>query len=204
MKTGTKCQLLKKVSSVEAAKKMCMTSSDREILYKFNNEKNLCGRFLPSQLNRDISTPKEKSTLWMAAATGVLTLLGVGDNEIQAQNQPATEIREDHPDILGKMIQSPAGNVISGTVTDATGPIPGANLVVKGTNIGTQTDIDGKFSIQCVSGQVLVVSYVGMKDVEVQVAKKASYNIVMRESVALQGEIVVGEPLVRKKSRNSK
>ena len=37
---------------------------------------------------------------------------------------------------------------ITGVVSDATGTLPGANVVVRGTNKGVQTDIDGKYSIQ--------------------------------------------------------
>ncbi|MBC7524788.1 MAG: carboxypeptidase-like regulatory domain-containing protein, partial [Flavobacterium sp.] len=47
---------------------------------------------------------------------------------------------------------------VSGVVSDATGPIPGANVVVKGTKRGTQTDVDGKYSIKAKQGETLVYS----------------------------------------------
>lgn len=53
---------------------------------------------------------------------------------------------------------------VSGTVTDASGPIPGVNVVVKGKKTGIQTDIDGKFAITAKTGDVLVFSFVGMED----------------------------------------
>jgi iron complex outermembrane receptor protein len=57
---------------------------------------------------------------------------------------------------------SMAQQVITGTVTDADGvPLPGATIVVQGTNEGTTTDFDGNYSIAASQGDVLSVSFVG-------------------------------------------
>lgn len=48
-------------------------------------------------------------------------------------------------------------------------PIPGANIVIKGTNKGTTTDINGAYEIEAPLGSVLVISMIGMKTVEVEV-----------------------------------
>ncbi|MES2805860.1 MAG: carboxypeptidase-like regulatory domain-containing protein, partial [Bacteroidota bacterium] len=57
---------------------------------------------------------------------------------------------------------------VSGVVSDNAGlPIPGVSVLVKGTNSGTQTDFDGKYSIKASPSQVLVFSYIGMKTQEV-------------------------------------
>ena len=45
---------------------------------------------------------------------------------------------------------------ISGTVSDETGPLPGVNVIVKGTNNGTQTDFDGNYMLKSNVGDVLV------------------------------------------------
>ena len=50
---------------------------------------------------------------------------------------------------------------ISGTVTEANGPLPGASVVVKGTTNGASTDFDGIYAIQAQEGDVLNISYVG-------------------------------------------
>src|SRR5210317_2158617 len=56
---------------------------------------------------------------------------------------------------------------ISGSVTDNTGlPLPGVNIIVKGTSNGTQSDFDGNYAIQASVGQSLVFSYVGFTTVE--------------------------------------
>ena len=51
---------------------------------------------------------------------------------------------------------------VSGTVTDQNDiPLPGVNILVKGTTSGTQSDFDGNYSITAISGDVLVFSYFG-------------------------------------------
>ncbi|MFD2789394.1 TonB-dependent receptor P3 [Arenibacter antarcticus] len=53
---------------------------------------------------------------------------------------------------------------ISGTVTDQDGlPLPGVNILVKGTTSGTQTDFDGNFVIMGSTGQSLLFTYIGQK-----------------------------------------
>ena len=60
---------------------------------------------------------------------------------------------------------------MSGKVTDMGGlPIPGANITAKGTTNSTQTDFDGNFSITTKKGQILTVSFIGMKSVEIAAA----------------------------------
>ena len=90
---------------------------------------------------------------------------------------------------------------VSGTVSDASGPLPGASILVKGTTIGAQTDLDGKFTIRNVGANaVLVFSYIGLKAQEVNVAGKTSVKVVLKEdSAELQEVIVVGYGTVKKK-----
>ena len=57
---------------------------------------------------------------------------------------------------------------VTGTVTDAQGePLIGATVLVKGTTLGTSTDLDGKFTLKNVTGKTLVISYVGYRTKEV-------------------------------------
>ena len=83
--------------------------------------------------------------------------------------------------------------LVNGTVSDENGvPLPGANIIEKGTTNGTQTDFDGNYSLK-VSGNnaVLVVSYVGYVKQEVPVGNKALINITMVEDAATLDEVVV-------------
>src|SRR5659263_152859 len=81
--------------------------------------------------------------------------------------------------------------VVSGVVSDNAGlPLPGVSILVKGTNSGTQTDFDGKYSIKASSSQVLIYSYVGMKTREVK-ASSASVNVKLQSDAEQLNEVVV-------------
>lgn len=60
--------------------------------------------------------------------------------------------------------------VVSGTFTDSNDlPLPGVNVMIKGTNRGTQTDFDGNYSIACNVGDTIVISYIGFNTQEIVV-----------------------------------
>ncbi len=82
---------------------------------------------------------------------------------------------------------------IKGKVTDDGGqPLPGVNILVKGTTIGTQTDFDGNFIIQLPDeSNILVISYLGFKTVEVDVAGKDSIEVRLEPAVAQLDDVVI-------------
>ena len=80
---------------------------------------------------------------------------------------------------------------ISGSVTDDTGPLPGASVVVEGTTTGTTTDFDGNFTIDASSNAVLIFSYVGYQSQTVSLNGRTSLNIVLQEDAALLDEVVL-------------
>ncbi len=81
---------------------------------------------------------------------------------------------------------------VSGLVSDASGPIPGVSVLVKGTKIGAQTDFDGKYSIKNVgSNATLVFTYIGLKTQEIAVGSKSTINVVMAEDQNQLNEVVV-------------
>ncbi|WP_296149822.1 SusC/RagA family TonB-linked outer membrane protein, partial [uncultured Flavobacterium sp.] len=80
---------------------------------------------------------------------------------------------------------------ITGTITDQGLPLPGVNVVVKGTARGTQTDFDGKYSIKASQGEVLEYSFIGYKTSTVAVGASSSVNVVMEEDATLLNEVVI-------------
>lgn len=80
---------------------------------------------------------------------------------------------------------------ITGTVRDATGVLPGANIKVKGTTVGTITNKDGKFSISAKATDVLVISMLGYTQQETTVGSQTSININLAESSNDLNEVVV-------------
>ena len=83
---------------------------------------------------------------------------------------------------------------ITGLVTDeATGqPVPGVNILVKNTTIGTSTDFDGNYSLSKVPvGSILVFTYIGYQNKEVTVATETVINVAMSEDTEALDEVVV-------------
>lgn len=108
--------------------------------------------------------------------------------------------------IVGKMVAQPLQKIeekateifTKGTVTDDTGlPLPGANVIIKGTSTGTQTDFDGNYKIKSKPGDVLVFTYVGFETKEITVSNISnSIDVKLDVSSASLGLVVVGDILV--------
>ena len=85
--------------------------------------------------------------------------------------------------------------VITGTVTSAVqgeGPIPGVTIQVKGTTIGTSTDVNGKYTITVPqAATTLIFSYIGMKKQEIEIAGRTVINGIMESDILGLSEVVV-------------
>ncbi len=81
---------------------------------------------------------------------------------------------------------------VSGTVTDTKGvPLPGVNVLVKGTSKGVSTDFDGKYLIEVQSNSILIFSYLGFQSKEIQVTNQNTINIQLSEDASELEEILV-------------
>ena len=81
---------------------------------------------------------------------------------------------------------------VSGTVSEPNGPLPGANVLVKGTSNGTTTDFDGNYTLNNVAADAtLVFSYVGFAQQEVAVNGRSTVNVTLQEDAAALEEVVV-------------
>ncbi|MDR1454893.1 MAG: TonB-dependent receptor [Tannerella sp.] len=93
---------------------------------------------------------------------------------------------------------------IRGEITDAGNlPLPGVTVMVQGTTIGTSTDADGKFTLAGVPGEnsVLLISYIGFKQLTVTVGKERTFRLVMQElSTELEEVVVVAYGIQKKVS----
>lgn len=84
------------------------------------------------------------------------------------------------------------GKKITGVVSDALGPIIGANVIVKGTTNGAITDLDGKFTLTDVpKGATLQISYIGYHTKEVPVGNQNVFNVTLSENTQALDEVVV-------------
>jgi TonB-linked SusC/RagA family outer membrane protein len=91
---------------------------------------------------------------------------------------------------------------VTGVVSDETGPLPGANVVLKSTKKGTQTDVDGKYTIKAKAGDVLLISFIGMKDASVTVGASNTVNVSMKSGAGVElGEVVVTSQGIKKEKK---
>lgn len=95
--------------------------------------------------------------------------------------------------VFGINLATAQTKVISGKVTDASGPLPGVSVVIKGTTKGTQTDFDGKYSLTANVGDVLQFTFVGMETASRTVGAANVIDLKMSEgALALEEVVVVG------------
>ena len=94
-----------------------------------------------------------------------------------------------------------AQRTISGSVSDEEGvPLPGVNVVIKGTDTGTSTDFDGNYSIAVSDSDVITFSYVGFLDKEIEVANAESFDISLEMgSDELEEIVLTGYGSVKKR-----
>ena len=86
-----------------------------------------------------------------------------------------------------------AQTTITGTVTEQSTslPLPGVNVVIKGTSTGTSTDFDGNYRIDLNNGDILVFSYVGYITQEVTYSGQEIINVLLTEDAAQLDEVVI-------------
>jgi TonB-linked SusC/RagA family outer membrane protein len=90
---------------------------------------------------------------------------------------------------------------VTGNVSDSSGPLPGVTVLIKGANLGTQTDFDGNYSINATVGAVLQFSYIGMQSIEKTVDVSNVINVIMQESAEALEEVVITALGIKREKR---
>jgi len=82
---------------------------------------------------------------------------------------------------------------VKGTVTEQSTsiPLPGVNVIIKGTTTGTATDFDGAYQINLKNGEIIVFSYVGYNPIEITYSGQTTLNVQLVENAAQLDEVVV-------------
>lgn len=132
---------------------------------------------------------KIASVLGLKAKTGCLLFLSLAvvsaTNATTRLNNTFSPI---NPTFLGVVIQTK----IQGTVSDSEGsPLPGVNILIQGTSRGTQSDFDGRYSLDAKKGDVLVFSYIGMKTVSFTVGDNNIIDLTMEVDANSLDEVVL-------------
>lgn len=156
-----------------------MNSDEIIDYFKSNSTRNTCGRFYSSQLKTH-KTNREKRRFALLTGIGLTCLSFFSIGTIQAQ-----EVKNNKPlnrnklEVTDSSLQKEF--IVKGTIVDESNlPLPGANIVLEGSTIGTTSDFDGNFTFpkKLKNGDVLVVSYIGYNSKKVFVnGKKNGPNI---------------------------
>jgi len=95
--------------------------------------------------------------------------------------------------VLMYQVSYAQSKVVSGKVSDASGPLPGVSVIVKSTETGTSTDASGSFSISAPENATLVISFIGYEKQEIKVGNRTSINVsLVSDNTALSEVVVVG------------
>ncbi len=93
--------------------------------------------------------------------------------------------------ILATDVSFAQTQIVKGKITDETQPLIGVNVLIKGTTIGTVTDIDGNYSLEAASDAVLVFSFIGYLTEEVNINGRTQIDLVLTPDITQLSEVVV-------------
>lgn len=182
-------------------------TTKKELSRKIKQEDKLCGRFKPEQLNTPLPKVSQNQFRHNAVMLGFTSLLALGTPLVAQQTTSPTQ-KVNHY-IVGRIAPQPVvmkKYTLTGVVKDSNDlPLPGVYLVLKGSSIGAQTDMTGKFSITIPTAntrekQVLWVSYIGFETQEIVIKESMkSLSISLVEDEVVFGDIVIEEYPVKKK-----
>jgi len=114
------------------------------------------------------------------------------NNFLKSTDQTASSSSEQTSLIPSTMLQIPGSILVSGTVKDESGqPLPGTNVIQKGTTNGTTTDAEGKYSLNVPDDATLVFSFIGYTTVEEAVSNRSTIDISLKSDATSLNEIVV-------------
>ncbi|WP_179018390.1 carboxypeptidase-like regulatory domain-containing protein [Winogradskyella forsetii] len=176
------------------------TMNAEEIVTFFKNKstQNTCGRFNSSQLSPKTQIQNTNKRIGFLSGIGLacLALFSTFSTQAQAVKNELEPVKEDSKIETSK---SEKNMTVKGTVNEDGIPLPGANIVLQGTAIGTSTNFDGyfEFPAKLKVGDVLVVSYLGFETQKVVIEKshsdlKIELNIDMKvDSCIIMGKVAV-------------
>ncbi len=178
--------------------------TDTEVLNYFTHTTHdkVCGRALPSQLDRTITRPKEskKRLFWYWNYIVMFFMFFSKNNNAKAQGNvralTASELSIVSPsgvcDALAGKIAGARNVIVKGKVTDKGGnPVSFAFVKIKGNGGGLSADANGEYSIRINGNEVLLISGAGYKEVQIPVGKQKVINTVLEKDPAYNLKEVV-------------
>lgn len=173
-------------------------SSDRQIIAHLDAHPKTCGRFLASQLDRNLVIPQQKNTFWTATFAGFISLFVFESQHASAQTKQQSvhtyRAKYNREPVLQKkgevQIKTDSILTICGVVVESGLPIPAAKITIKGEQTQTESDFDGHFAIEATHGDTLLVSFIGYRDSEILLTQSDDQLVVELEpSRFLMGDV---------------
>jgi hypothetical protein len=178
------------------------TSEEKILSFIKNKPMHSCGRFRPDQLKvyqnyYTTSTITPGLSLLRAGIVSVLLLLVSKPTSAQTTPTRATIETIDE----SRSVATTSGDseeIVVGVVTDSEDgePLPGVNVLLKGSTTGTVTDGNGRFQLNLKIGDVLVFSFIGFTTKEYQVSEKvirAEISLQMCLDMQIMGDMAINE-----------
>ncbi|MCC4214168.1 carboxypeptidase-like regulatory domain-containing protein [Leeuwenhoekiella parthenopeia] len=187
--------------------------SRKQITEKVQSGKSICGRYRKDQLETTYFIPEKKAFKNLGIAAAFTSLLALCEPAMGQETEVKTEQTRNSQENKTEAIKlTPKKDlIIEGTVLDQNDyPLPGANIMVSGSDRGTVTDFDGNFKIEIPLNETetqhkLVCSFIGFKTQEVDLKRtQNTYNFILAEDPELMslGMVVVGGIQVQKQRTN--
>jgi hypothetical protein len=175
-------------------------ASDREIVQALQQDKNLCGKFRNTQLDRELVIPKKKKGYSVLAGFTLLSLFLPAAQKVMAQGSPMIITEKDNNETVTdstKAEPTPLNEIITGTIVDNQGfPFPTAVVINLNNAKETRSDFDGNFSIEANKGDELEFSFIGYATQKHKItSENIPLNITFKESDApIMGDMIFTKP----------
>ncbi|WBX74314.1 carboxypeptidase-like regulatory domain-containing protein [Tenacibaculum pacificus] len=173
-----------------------MTTQEISHYFKNNTSKNTCGQFNKKQLTTYNEKPIRRKKYGFLATFGlaILSLFSFDTTQAQEGNTPIDknniDLNNQGYDIL-----------VRGVVSDESGPLPGASVILEGTDISTETDFDGNFTFPKLlkKGDILIFSFIGLENKKVIIQNNKSVRAInLKVGMTLDSCILAGKVAVKK------
>ena len=172
-----------------------MNTNDIATFFNKKDTQNTCGRFKSTQLTA-YPAPVTKSKFSFISAISLACLALFSFTGAQAQD---TDTKDTTPNI--RVNQTNQNNAVTGTIVDENNlPLPGVNIVLQGSAIGTESDFDGNFVFpkKVKNGDILIFSYVGYESKKMTIQNNnATANMVLNVSLSNDSYILMGKVAVK-------
>lgn len=173
------------------------TMSDKDLIaYLSSKKEKTCGRFRPDQLKNYPNRPQKvaKSSFWTKVAfASAILFAAVPTANAQRSRSVSVQVVESHPLASPSKVIASTPQVIQGLVTSKEDglPLPGVNIVLKGTAIGTISNENGHFTFPqpLQDGDILEFSFIGLVTSEYKVKTQVGEQVAIRIELTLQMEM---------------